>query len=98
MGLILSPFMTLFIFLFLTKLKHYPVGHLDELVVMKCLHFSRDAECEIFLYGLIVLFSPQIIWRLGTEVLQHHPKKELEHFNVLYERMKNTGVKNFAKV
>ncbi|XP_053503665.1 TATA box-binding protein-associated factor RNA polymerase I subunit A isoform X2 [Ictalurus furcatus] len=40
----------------------------------------------------------EIIWRLGTEVLQHHPKKELEHFNVLYERMKNTGVKNFAKI
>ncbi|KAK3506772.1 hypothetical protein QTP70_023933 [Hemibagrus guttatus] len=40
----------------------------------------------------------EIIWRLGTEVLQHHPHKDQEHFTVLYERMKNTGVKNFAKV
>ncbi|KAB5517249.1 hypothetical protein PHYPO_G00187520 [Pangasianodon hypophthalmus] len=40
----------------------------------------------------------EIIWRLGTEVLQHHPNKDLEHFNVLYERMKNTGVKNYAKI
>lgn len=43
-------------------------------------------------------FCPQIIWRLGTEVLQHHPHKDQEHFTVLYERMKNTGVKIFAKV
>lgn len=54
--------------------------------------FTRDGVNHMYIY-----FS-QIIWRLGTEVLQHHPNAELEHFNVLYERMKNTGVKNYAKV
>ncbi|KAL6485837.1 hypothetical protein MHYP_G00052290 [Metynnis hypsauchen] len=40
----------------------------------------------------------EIIWRLGTEVLQHHPNSQLEDFNALYERMKNSGVKNYAKI
>ncbi|XP_060770149.1 TATA box-binding protein-associated factor RNA polymerase I subunit A isoform X2 [Neoarius graeffei] len=40
----------------------------------------------------------EIIWRLGTEVLRHHPSKELENLNALYERMKSTGVKNYAKI
>ncbi|XP_036438144.1 TATA box-binding protein-associated factor RNA polymerase I subunit A isoform X2 [Colossoma macropomum] len=40
----------------------------------------------------------EIIWRLGTEVLQHHPNSRLEDFNALYERMKNSGVKNYAKI
>ncbi|KAI4899152.1 hypothetical protein NFI96_013240, partial [Prochilodus magdalenae] len=40
----------------------------------------------------------EIIWRLGTEILQHHPNSQLEDFNTLYERMKNTGVKNYAKI
>ncbi|KAL7872259.1 hypothetical protein SRHO_G00072420 [Serrasalmus rhombeus] len=40
----------------------------------------------------------EIIWRIGTEVLQHHPNSQLEDFNALYERMKNSGVKNYAKI
>ncbi|KAL7888703.1 hypothetical protein AOLI_G00036770 [Acnodon oligacanthus] len=40
----------------------------------------------------------EIIWRLGTEILQHHPNSQLEDFNALYERMKNSGVKNYAKI
>uniref|UniRef100_A0A8B9HXV2 TATA box binding protein (TBP)-associated factor, RNA polymerase I, A n=1 Tax=Astyanax mexicanus TaxID=7994 RepID=A0A8B9HXV2_ASTMX len=45
-----------------------------------------------------VFFNPQIIWRLGTEILQHHPNSRLEDFNALYEQMKNSGVKNYAKI
>ncbi|KAG9282518.1 TATA box-binding protein-associated factor RNA polymerase I subunit A [Astyanax mexicanus] len=40
----------------------------------------------------------EIIWRLGTEILQHHPNSRLEDFNALYEQMKNSGVKNYAKI
>ncbi|XP_072535326.1 TATA box-binding protein-associated factor RNA polymerase I subunit A isoform X2 [Salminus brasiliensis] len=40
----------------------------------------------------------EIIWRLGTEILQHHPNSQLDDFNVLYEQMKNSGVKNYAKI
>ncbi|KAM9496699.1 TATA box-binding protein-associated factor RNA polymerase I subunit A [Clarias gariepinus] len=44
------------------------------------------------------LAACEIFWRLGTEVLKHHPNKQMEQFNILYERMKNTGVKNYAKI
>lgn len=44
------------------------------------------------------LLAPEIIWRIGIEVLQHHPNKQQELFTILYERIKNTGVKNYAKV
>ncbi|KAI5094340.1 TATA box-binding protein-associated factor RNA polymerase I subunit A, partial [Silurus meridionalis] len=40
----------------------------------------------------------EIIWRLGIEILRHHPDSDLERFNDLYERMKSSGVKNYAKI
>lgn len=38
------------------------------------------------------------MWRLGCEILHHHPNSKPEDVIDLYERMKNYGVKNFAKV
>ncbi|GAA6086655.1 TATA box-binding protein-associated factor RNA polymerase I subunit A [Tachysurus ichikawai] len=40
----------------------------------------------------------EIIWRLGAEILKHQPHKDVEQFTAFYERMKYTGVKNYAKV
>ncbi|KAI5627133.1 TATA box-binding protein-associated factor RNA polymerase I subunit A [Silurus asotus] len=40
----------------------------------------------------------EIIWRLGIEILRHHPDSDMERFNDLYERMKSSGVKNYAKI
>ncbi|XP_076844202.1 TATA box-binding protein-associated factor RNA polymerase I subunit A [Brachyhypopomus gauderio] len=40
----------------------------------------------------------EIIWRIGTEILYHHPNSKLEDFTALYERMKISGVKNYAKI
>ncbi|KAG7460753.1 hypothetical protein MATL_G00202280 [Megalops atlanticus] len=44
------------------------------------------------------LLASEIIWRLGTEILHHHPKTKPEDFNSFFERMKNTGVKCYLKV
>ncbi|XP_041951917.1 TATA box-binding protein-associated factor RNA polymerase I subunit A isoform X1 [Alosa sapidissima] len=44
------------------------------------------------------LMSPEIMWRLGCEILHHHPNSKPEDIIDLYERMKNFGVKNFAKI
>ncbi|XP_036406339.1 TATA box-binding protein-associated factor RNA polymerase I subunit A [Megalops cyprinoides] len=44
------------------------------------------------------LLASEIIWRLGTEILHHHPKTKPEDFNSFFERMKNTGVKIYLKV
>uniref|UniRef100_A0A4W4H6D9 TATA box binding protein (TBP)-associated factor, RNA polymerase I, A n=1 Tax=Electrophorus electricus TaxID=8005 RepID=A0A4W4H6D9_ELEEL len=57
--------------------------------------YSQSLEDSTTQKQLIV---SEIIWRLGTEILYHHPNSKLEDFNALYERMKNSGVKNYAKI
>ncbi|XP_062406684.1 TATA box-binding protein-associated factor RNA polymerase I subunit A [Sardina pilchardus] len=42
--------------------------------------------------------STEIMWRLGCEILHHHPNSKSEDIIDLYERMKNFGVKHFAKI
>ncbi|XP_053879016.1 TATA box-binding protein-associated factor RNA polymerase I subunit A isoform X1 [Malaclemys terrapin pileata] len=42
--------------------------------------------------------APEVIWRIGTEILCHHPKSSIEEFNYFAERMKNLGVKRYLKV
>ncbi|XP_030051855.1 TATA box-binding protein-associated factor RNA polymerase I subunit A isoform X2 [Microcaecilia unicolor] len=42
--------------------------------------------------------APEIFWRLGTEILFHHPKSSIEVFNCFADRMKNIGVKHFLQV
>lgn len=43
-------------------------------------------------------FVFQIIWRIGTEILHHHPNSTLEDYNSFYERVKHSGVKHYLKV
>lgn len=40
----------------------------------------------------------EIIWRMGTEILHHHPNSKLEDYNTFYERMKNYGVKSYLVI
>ncbi|XP_033847307.1 TATA box-binding protein-associated factor RNA polymerase I subunit A [Periophthalmus magnuspinnatus] len=38
------------------------------------------------------------IWRMGIEILHHHPNSKQEDYNTVYERIKHTGVKQFLKL
>ncbi|XP_019338689.1 TATA box-binding protein-associated factor RNA polymerase I subunit A isoform X2 [Alligator mississippiensis] len=42
--------------------------------------------------------APEAIWRIGTEILLHHSKSNIEELNYFTERMKNLGVKYYLKV
>lgn len=42
--------------------------------------------------------SAEIIWRLGCEILHHHPSAKPEDIIQLYQRMANFGVQNFTKI
>ncbi|XP_066884126.1 TATA box-binding protein-associated factor RNA polymerase I subunit A isoform X4 [Kogia breviceps] len=42
--------------------------------------------------------APEIIWRLGSEILYYHPKSNVETFNTFADRMKNIGVMNYLKI
>ncbi|XP_029705073.1 TATA box-binding protein-associated factor RNA polymerase I subunit A isoform X2 [Takifugu rubripes] len=33
----------------------------------------------------------EVIWRIGTEILHHHPNSKLQDYNIIYERMKHAG-------
>ncbi|XP_026173928.1 TATA box-binding protein-associated factor RNA polymerase I subunit A [Mastacembelus armatus] len=40
----------------------------------------------------------ELIWRMSTEILHHHPNSKLEDYNNIYERMKHSGVKDYLMV
>ncbi|XP_062324314.1 TATA box-binding protein-associated factor RNA polymerase I subunit A isoform X1 [Osmerus eperlanus] len=40
----------------------------------------------------------EMIWRMGTEILHHNPNSKMEDYNSFYERMKNSGVKQYLVV
>ncbi|XP_004685508.1 PREDICTED: TATA box-binding protein-associated factor RNA polymerase I subunit A [Condylura cristata] len=42
--------------------------------------------------------APEIIWKLGSEILYYHPKSNVETFNTFADRMKNIGVMNYLKI
>ncbi|XP_062970709.1 TATA box-binding protein-associated factor RNA polymerase I subunit A-like isoform X2 [Cynocephalus volans] len=42
--------------------------------------------------------APEIIWKLGSEILFYHPKSNVESFNTFADRMKNIGVMNYLKI
>uniref|UniRef100_H3AQZ8 TATA-box binding protein associated factor, RNA polymerase I subunit A n=1 Tax=Latimeria chalumnae TaxID=7897 RepID=H3AQZ8_LATCH len=41
--------------------------------------------------------APEIIWRLGTEILLHHPNSDIDAMNSFADRTKNLGVRNYLK-
>ncbi|XP_077893388.1 TATA box-binding protein-associated factor RNA polymerase I subunit A-like [Ictidomys tridecemlineatus] len=42
--------------------------------------------------------APEVIWRLGSEILFYHPKSNVETFNTFADWMKNIGVLNYVKI
>ncbi|XP_035301151.1 TATA box-binding protein-associated factor RNA polymerase I subunit A isoform X2 [Cricetulus griseus] len=42
--------------------------------------------------------APEVIWKLGSEILFYHPKSNVETFNNFADRMKNIGVLNYLKI
>ncbi|KAM3861037.1 TATA box-binding protein-associated factor RNA polymerase I subunit A [Diretmus argenteus] len=40
----------------------------------------------------------ETIWRIGTEILHHHPNSKMEDYNNIYERMKHSGVKHYLMI
>ncbi|XP_022626119.1 TATA box-binding protein-associated factor RNA polymerase I subunit A [Seriola dumerili] len=40
----------------------------------------------------------ELIMRLSTEILHHHPNSKLEDYNNIYERMKHSGFKHYLMV
>lgn len=50
------------------------------------------------IFTLFLQFSPQIVWRISTEILHHHPNSKMEDYNIIYERMKHSGVRHYLMV
>ncbi|XP_075719489.1 TATA box-binding protein-associated factor RNA polymerase I subunit A isoform X3 [Rhinoderma darwinii] len=42
--------------------------------------------------------APEIIWRLGSEILLNHPKSTNKDINVFHETMKNIGLTNYLSI
>lgn len=40
----------------------------------------------------------ELIWRISAEILHHHPNSKLDDYNIIYERMKHSGVKHYLMI
>ncbi|XP_077408924.1 TATA box-binding protein-associated factor RNA polymerase I subunit A [Vanacampus margaritifer] len=40
----------------------------------------------------------EMIWRLAIEILHHHPNSTMDDYNVIYERMKHSGVRHYLMI
>lgn len=40
----------------------------------------------------------ELIWRISTEILHHHPNSKMEDYNNIYERMKHSGVRHYLMI
>nr|XP_046230071.1 TATA box-binding protein-associated factor RNA polymerase I subunit A isoform X2 [Scatophagus argus] len=40
----------------------------------------------------------ELIWRISTEILHHHPNSKIDDYNNVYERMKHTGVRHYLMI
>nr|XP_040017378.1 TATA box-binding protein-associated factor RNA polymerase I subunit A isoform X2 [Gasterosteus aculeatus aculeatus] len=45
-----------------------------------------------------VVQEKELIWRISTEILHHHPNSKMEDYNNIYERMKHSGFKNYLMI
>ncbi|XP_043913797.1 TATA box-binding protein-associated factor RNA polymerase I subunit A [Protopterus annectens] len=43
-------------------------------------------------------WAPEVIWRMGTEILLHHPETRDDDINSFHGQMKNIGLKIYLKV
>ncbi|XP_073528001.1 TATA box-binding protein-associated factor RNA polymerase I subunit A isoform X2 [Phyllobates terribilis] len=42
--------------------------------------------------------TPEIVWRIGSEILLNHPESTNADINVFHEAMKNIGYKNYLRI
>ncbi|XP_070843068.1 TATA box-binding protein-associated factor RNA polymerase I subunit A [Chaetodon trifascialis] len=40
----------------------------------------------------------ELIWKISTEILHHHPNSKLEDYNNIYERLKHSGVRHYLMI
>ncbi|XP_051908424.1 TATA box-binding protein-associated factor RNA polymerase I subunit A isoform X1 [Hippocampus zosterae] len=40
----------------------------------------------------------EMIWRISIELLHHHPNSKMDDYNIIYERMKHSGVKHYLMI
>ncbi|CAG09194.1 unnamed protein product, partial [Tetraodon nigroviridis] len=40
----------------------------------------------------------EVVWRLGTEILHHHPNSKIQDYNIIYERMKHSGFGHYLMI
>ncbi|XP_070782449.1 TATA box-binding protein-associated factor RNA polymerase I subunit A [Enoplosus armatus] len=40
----------------------------------------------------------ELVWRVSTEILHHHPNSTMEDYNNIYERMKHSGVRHYLMI
>ncbi|KAI3364186.1 hypothetical protein L3Q82_011008 [Scortum barcoo] len=42
--------------------------------------------------------NKELIWRISTEILHHHPNSKMEDYNNIYERMKHSGLRHYLMI
>uniref|UniRef100_H3DG51 TATA box binding protein (TBP)-associated factor, RNA polymerase I, A n=1 Tax=Tetraodon nigroviridis TaxID=99883 RepID=H3DG51_TETNG len=47
---------------------------------------------------LVWHLAPKVVWRLGTEILHHHPNSKIQDYNIIYERMKHSGFGHYLMI
>lgn len=50
--------------------------------------------CDLFCFKLLL----QLVWRISAEILHHLPNSTVTDYNIIYERMKHSGVKHYLMV
>ncbi|XP_037541109.1 TATA box-binding protein-associated factor RNA polymerase I subunit A [Nematolebias whitei] len=40
----------------------------------------------------------ELVWRISTEILHHHPNSTMNDYNLIYERMKHSGIKLYLVI
>uniref|UniRef100_A0AAV2K9Y6 TATA box binding protein (TBP)-associated factor, RNA polymerase I, A n=1 Tax=Knipowitschia caucasica TaxID=637954 RepID=A0AAV2K9Y6_KNICA len=65
---------------------------------MKGSEERRRYETIVSRSDVIEMGPMQLIWRMGIEILHHHPNSTLDDYNNIYERIKHSGVKQYLKL
>ncbi|KAM7119851.1 TATA box-binding protein-associated factor RNA polymerase I subunit A [Ciconia maguari] len=85
------------------KSKEVCLSYIQDAMLQK--QWKRAAEfLTFYIESLEKDFSTEymgpseIIWRIGTEILCHHPHSSMKEFNFFTEQMKTLGVKRYLKV
>ncbi|XP_028296127.1 TATA box-binding protein-associated factor RNA polymerase I subunit A isoform X2 [Gouania willdenowi] len=48
--------------------------------------------------SLWLISKLQLVWRISTEILHHLPNSTMDDYNIIYERMKHSGVRHYLTI